>query len=156
MGWPAGAIVGIIVLSILGMTMFGIVGNEYIIVISIIFSGSLFTTGLQFTKKQDGQVNSTLSIIEALAAIMIPPVLKDQIIKDLQYGGVPVEEIIKMFKIQHASEYTAQEAGPTGGKRKIESSLFSFFILLLSPLLLLATWVWQGIGLFRWIHYHHI
>lgn len=148
MGWPAGAIVGIIVLSIIGMILFGVVGNEYIIVISIIFSGSLFTTGLQFTKKQDGQVNSTLSIIEALAAIMIPPAMKDQIIKDLQYGGVPVEEIIKMFKIQHNSEYTAQEAGPTGGKRKIESSLFSFFILLLSPFLLLATWVWQGIGLF--------
>ena len=150
-GIDTGAIVGLFFLSLFGMLMFTIVGDEYINVMSIVFSGELFTTGLSFTKKAHSQYNATLGIIDSLASIMFPPVIKEQIVKDLQYGGVSPKELLKMFNILHSTEYATQQqketSAPSEGVSKKASSVLSFLILLISPFLLLASWLWYGLGL---------
>ena len=154
-GITAAGIFGLFCLSVIGMLMFMIVGDEYINVLSIVFGGELFTTGLSFTKKAHAQYNGTLGIIDSLASIMIPPARKQQIIKDLQYGGVPAKELSKMFRILHTTEYAKQredmsttpaEEFSEGGAKK-SPAILSFLILLISPILLIQTWVWHGIGL---------
>jgi hypothetical protein len=149
-GITVGAIVGLFFLCLIAMMFAAIVVDEYVNVLSVVFSGSLFTSGLTFTQKADAQYNGMFKgIIKSIAAIMLSPQRKEDIITDLQYGGMPPSELLKMFKIQHTTEYAAQQSEESV-KEPVErpSAIFSFILLLISPIMLIATWIWHGIGLF--------
>ena len=136
--WSTGITFGWICAVIFGSFLASIIIAEYISVVYVVFGGNLFIDGIQFTNKQDKQYNGFFSWL--IKNTSFSDERKAQIVKDLQYGGLPADEIVKMFKIFHPSEIKTEKQQEES-KGEGSSSWVSFFLLMASPVLIL----WNGI-----------
>lgn len=136
--WNTGITFGWICAVIFGSFLASIIIAEYISVVSVVLGGNLFSEGIHFTNKQDKQYNGFFAWL--IKNTNFTDERKAQIVKDLQYGGVSAEDIVKMFKIMHPSEIKADKAQEEENEGS-SSSWVSFFLLMASPFLIL----WNGI-----------
>jgi hypothetical protein len=136
--WSTGITFGWICAVIFGSFLASIIIAEYISVISVVFGGNIFKEGIQFTNKQDKQYNGFFSWL--IKNTSFSDERKAQIVKDLQYGGIPADEIVKMFKIFHPTEIKTEQKQEES-KEEGSSSWVSFFLLMASPVLIM----WNGI-----------
>jgi hypothetical protein len=136
--WNTGITVGWICAVIFGSFLASIIIAEYISVLSVVLGGNLFSEGIHFTNKQDKQFNGFFAWL--IKNTSFTDERKAQIVKDLQYGGVSAEDIVKMFKIMHPTEVKADKVQEEE-KEGSSSSWVSFFLLMASPFLIL----WNGI-----------
>ena len=128
---------------VFGSFLASIIIAEYISVLSVVLGGNLFSEGIHFTNKQDKQYNGFFSWL--IKNTNFTDERKEQIVKDLQYGGISAEEIVKMFKIMHPEEVKAEkrqekEKEEQGGEES-SSSWVSFFLLMASPFLILWNFI---------------
>jgi hypothetical protein len=136
--WNTGITFGWICAVIFGSFLASIIIAEYISVLSVVLGGNLFSEGIHFTNKQDKQFNGFFAWL--IKNTSFTDERKAQIVKDLQYGGVSAEDIVKMFKIMHPTEVKADKVQEEE-KEGSSSSWVSFFLLMASPFLIL----WNGI-----------
>jgi TM2 domain-containing membrane protein YozV len=124
---------------------------EYISVATIVFGGDVFKTGVEVSPEEDLQYNSLFKwMINAVNDYFLPKERKEQIIKDLQYGGISAPEINQMFEIFHASE-TSDRAKEKREKAKAAvdpghekwGSWISFLCLILSPFIILISAIYS-------------
>jgi hypothetical protein len=144
--WNTGITFGWICAVIFGSFLASIIIAEYISVLSVVLGGNVFSEGIHFTNKQDKQFNGFFSWL--IKNTSFSDEQKAQIVKDLQYGGVSAEEIVKMFKIMHPTEVKAEkmqeeEQGETS------SSWVSFFLLMASPFLILWNFIMMIVFLIK-------
>ena len=146
--WNTGITFGWICAVIFGSFLASIIIAEYISVLSVVLGGNVFSEGIHFTNKQDKQFNGFFSWL--IKNTSFSDERKAQIVKDLQYGGVSAEEIVKMFKIMHPSEIKAekmQEEEQDG--EESSSSWVSFFLLMASPFLILWNFIMMIVFLIK-------
>jgi len=136
--WNTGITFGWICAVIFGSFLASIIIAEYISVLSVVLGGNIFSEGIHFTNKQDKQYNGFFSWL--IKNTSFTDDRKAQIVKDLQYGGVSADEIVKMFKIMHPTEVKAEKMQEEAQGEE-SSSWVSFFLLMASPFLIL----WNGI-----------
>ena len=115
---------------------------EYFNLIKLVFGGELFTKGYVYNVDDDEEYNSLMRSV--INATILSDEKKEEVIKNLQYGGISVSALKKMFGIKHSSEdddvippmewtAAAASAGPA----------WSFILFMLSPFLILANWCWM-------------
>jgi hypothetical protein len=146
--WNTGITFGWICAVIFGSFLASIIIAEYISVLSVVLGGNVFSEGIHFTNKQDKQFNGFFSWL--IKNTSFTDDRKAQIVKDLQYGGVSADEIVKMFKIMHPSEIKAekiQEESQDG--EESSSSWVSFFLLMASPFLILWNFIMMIVFLIK-------
>lgn len=132
-GLSTGAIVGIVLWSLIASFLASIIIAEYISVMSVVIGGEMFTKGIEFTPEEDEQYNGFFAWMIKNAGFTKERQV--EIVRDLQYGGIPANKLREMFEIRHPSEGKGTDAAS-----KIEkeggSSWVSFFLLFCSPFLI--------------------
>ena len=136
--WNTGITAGWIFAVIVGSFLASIIIAEYISIVSVVLGGNLFSEGIHFTNKQDKQYNGFFSWL--IKNTNYTDEKKAQIVKDLQYGGISAEEIVKMFKIMHPSEKKI-DPEPVDSENDSSSSWVSFFLLMAAPFLIIWNFI---------------
>jgi hypothetical protein len=136
--WNTGITAGWIFAVIVGSFLGSIIIAEYISIVSVVLGGNLFSEGIHFTNKQDKQYNGFFSWL--IKNTNYTDEKKAQIVKDLQYGGISAEEIVKMFKIMHPSEKKI-DPEPVDSEDSSSSSWVSFFLLMAAPFLIIWNFI---------------
>jgi hypothetical protein len=142
--WNTGITFSWICAVIFGSFLASIIIAEYISVLSVVLGGNLFSEGIHFTNKQDKQYNGFFSWL--IKNTNFTDERKAEIVKDLQYGGVSAEDIVKMFKIMHPTEVKTEKIKEEA-QDGASSSWVSFFLLMASPFLILWNWILYVAGL---------
>jgi len=139
------------ILAIIFAAFFGsIIISEYLAVVTAVFGNDVFSQGIQFTEKQDQQMNGFFSWL--IKNTTFSDERKAEIIRDLQYGGLSPEDITKMFSIIHTSE-----AGRIDKSHKTKSnyspgSIVSFVLLMCAPFLIIWNFIlYVGELIAEWI-----
>ena len=128
-------ILAIIFASFLG----SIIIAEYLAVVTAVFGNDVFTQGIEFTEKQDKQINGFFSWL--IKNTSFSAERKAEIIKDLQYGGLSPDDIVKMFSIMHTSEAKRVDQSYKTKSNNSAGSIVSFVLLMCAPFLI----VWNGL-----------
>jgi len=136
--WNTGITFGWICAVIFGSFLASIIIAEYISVVSVVLGGNIFSEGIHFTDKQAKQYNGFFSWL--IKNTNYTDEKKAQIVKDLQYGGVSADEIVKMFKIMHPSEKKI-DSEPVDSENDSSSSWVSFFLLMAAPFLIIWNFI---------------
>jgi len=142
-GITFGWIVSLICMCYLG----SIIIAEYISVVTIVLGGDVFQTGVKVSPLEDKQYNSLFKwLVNAVNDYFLPKERKEQIIRDLQYGGIQAPDIKEMFEIYHMSENknraeAKQVKAETGSEEW--GSWISFLVLIFSPIIILLSAIYS-------------
>jgi hypothetical protein len=138
-GLSTGAIIGIILWSMIASFLGSIIIAEYISVMSVVIGGEMFTKGIEFTEAEDKQYNSFFAWLIKNAGF--DEERQAEIVRDLQYGGIPANKLREMFEIRHTSESTGTDSASKIKSDKTSSSWVSFFLLFCSPFLIIWNFI---------------
>ena len=138
-GLSTGAIVGIVLWSLIASFLGSIIIAEYISVMSVVVGGEMFTKGIEFTEAEDKQYNSFFAWLIKNAGF--DEERQAEIVRDLQYGGIPANKLREMFEIRHPSEGTGTDSASKIKSDKTSSSWVSFFLLFCSPFLIIWNFI---------------